>query len=160
MPAPAIAFSPISTDRPKLGSSPINVDWIIEGAPMARNAVLSSSADGTACTVMWECTAGKFRWRYGIDETVHILEGSVVIDDGQNGPRRVGPGDVVFFPAGSSAIWEVDSYVRKLAFCRRALPAPVGVLYTALIDTARKMRQAIRKKPMADANSLMQSKRA
>jgi uncharacterized protein len=140
MPAPSIAFSLISSKAPQLKSSPINADWILEGAPKARGATLSGSADGSAFTIMWDCTAGKFRWFYDFDETIHILEGSVMIDDGANGPRRVGPGDVVFFPAGSSAVWVVDSYVRKLAFCRKVLPAPVG----ALVKTLRSMRNAMR----------------
>jgi uncharacterized protein len=153
MPAASIAFSPISSDRPILRSSPINADWILEGKPEARNAILSASADGTACTIMWDCTAGKFRWFYDFDETIHILEGSVLIDDGEGGPRRVKAGDVVFFPAGSSAVWVVDSYVRKLAFCRKVLPAPVGALVSAL----RTMKRAMRGSSATDRDSLMQS---
>ena len=42
--------------------------------------------------------------------------------------RRFGPGDVIFFPAGSTATWDVESYVRKVAFCRKVLPAPLLLL--------------------------------
>jgi uncharacterized protein len=135
----------------KLAPSPINEDWIVEGAPAARSAILSRSRDETACTIMWDCTAGKFRWFYDFDETVHILEGSVWIDDGQ-GPRRVGPGDVVFFPVGSSALWEVETYVRKLAFCRKTLPAPIG----AAVKMLRAVRAAMRGS-QAEGASLMKS---
>jgi hypothetical protein len=137
MPGPLIAFS--STQAQKLTSSPINKDWILEGQPAAQNTVLSRSADGTACTIMWDCTAGKFRWHYDFDETIHIIEGSVSIDDGA-GPRTVGPGDVVFFPAGTSAVWAVETYVRKLAFCRKILPAPIS----AAVNMLRSMKAAMR----------------
>jgi uncharacterized protein len=149
MAGPIIAFS--STQSQKLSSSPINPDWILEGQPMARNAILSRSADETACTIMWDCTAGKFRWYYDFDETIHIIDGSVSIDDGA-GPRTIGPGDVVFFPAGSSAVWVVETYVRKLAFCRKALPAPIG----AAVKMLRSMKAAMRG-AQPDGASLMKS---
>lgn len=108
-----------------LQPSPINSDWIISGDPTVKAAVISTSADGQSFTAIWECTAGKFHWHYAFDETLHFLEGSVTLDDG-NGPRTVGAGDVVYFPKGSSAVWHVERYVRKLAVCRKVLPAPIG----------------------------------
>src|SRR3978361_1610779 len=65
-----------------LRPSPINPDWIRGGNPVARNAVLSSNRDRAACTLVWDCTPGEFDWHYDSDETIHILEGSVVLDDG------------------------------------------------------------------------------
>ena len=101
---------------------PIRAAWILEGSPVARLELLSSSADGTASTYYWDCTAGRFNWYYAFDETLHILEGSVSLKDPSGRSRLVSAGDVVFFPAGSSAEWTVDQYVRKLAFCRTPLP--------------------------------------
>ena len=40
--------------------------------------------------------------------------------------RRLGPGDMAFFPSGSSSMWHVPSHVRKLAVCRHSLPQPLG----------------------------------
>ncbi len=57
---------------------PIKIEWILEGAPVARIEQLSTSADGTASTFYWDCTAGRFNWFYAFDETLHILEGSVL----------------------------------------------------------------------------------
>ena len=102
--------------------SPIRAAWIIEGNPVARLELLSRSADGTASTYYWDCTAGRFNWYYAFDETLHILEGCVSLKDPSGRSRLVSAGDVVFFPAGSSAEWTVDKYVRKLAFCRTPLP--------------------------------------
>jgi uncharacterized cupin superfamily protein len=115
-----------------LRPAPINADWILEGDPVARNRVLSRSSDSLACTIVWDCTAGKFNWFYDIDETVHIIEGSVTVSDGVNPPKVLQPGDVAFFPAGTKAHWHVESYVRKVAFCQRTLPkfaqGPIAML--------------------------------
>jgi hypothetical protein len=35
---------------------------------------------------------------------------------------RLGVGDTVFFPSGSSAEWIVEKHVTKIAFCRKPLP--------------------------------------
>ena len=40
--------------------------------------------------------------------------------------RTLRPGDVAFFPSGSVTLWHVETYVRKLAFCRHAMPVPLG----------------------------------
>jgi hypothetical protein len=89
---------------------------------MARLELLSSSADGTASTYFWDCTAGRFNWFYSFDETLHILEGEVTLKFPTGASQRVVAGDTVFFPAGSTAEWTVDKYVRKLAFCRTPVP--------------------------------------
>jgi uncharacterized protein len=123
----------------ELTSSPINPEWIVEGRPNARNAILSRSADQTACTIVWDCSEGKFNWHYDFDETVHFIEGSVTIEDGHSPARTLGPGDVIFFPAGSSAVWTVHGYIRKVAFCRKILPAPVGRLIQLLRAVKHKL---------------------
>jgi uncharacterized protein len=108
-----------------LGSAAINPDWILEGSPEARNKYLFSSADGTATTWMWDCTAGKFNWFYDIDETVYLIEGSVIIKDHAGGVNHVSAGETIFFPAGSSAEWTIPNYVRKFAILRAPLPRQV-----------------------------------
>jgi uncharacterized cupin superfamily protein len=102
----------------------INADWILEGKPLTNNKLLSKSADGCASTWMWDCTAGRFNWFYDTDETVYVVEGSVIIKDGSR-TRHVSAGETIFFPAGSSAEWTVPHYVRKVAFLRSPLPRPV-----------------------------------
>jgi len=108
-----------------LNPSPIYPSWILEGNPIARNKVLSSSADGTASTLIWDCTAGRFNWVYDVDETIYVIEGGVVIRDQAGGARRLSAGDTIFFPAGARAEWHVEDYIRKIAFCREPLPWPV-----------------------------------
>ncbi len=121
----------------ELKPAPIDPDWIRAGTPVARNALLSTSRDGTACTLVWDCTPGAFEWHYEVDETIHILEGSIVLDDGFAPPRRLGPGDVVLFPQGAVVRWTVETHVRKIAFLRRPLPKPAIVVLRALRDAKR-----------------------
>jgi hypothetical protein len=105
--------------------APIRADWILEGNPVARNTVLSRSEDGMASTLIWDCTAGRFNWHYDIDETLYVLEGSVVIKDPTGNSRCLRTGEIIFFPAGSRAEWNIESYIRKIAFCRVPLSGKI-----------------------------------
>lgn len=131
-------------------SCPVNPAWVLEGTPVARIEHLSSSADGTASTYFWDCTAGRFNWFYTFDETLHILEGSVTLKFPDGRSRHVIAGDVVFFPNGSRAEWTVDSYIRKLAFCRTALP---GFLVSAR-DAVRRVKRLGRSSPSGGAGGM------
>ena len=126
------AFVTAALDSAQMKSAPINPDWIVEGSPVARMAELSRSRDGTTVSVAWDCTAGTFKWYFGIDETVHILAGSVVVSGEDGVERRLNPGDVALFHSGSWTTWRVDAYVRKLAFCRHAMPVPLGFMLRAV----------------------------
>jgi uncharacterized cupin superfamily protein len=128
-----------STTEVALGPAPITASWVREGNPQARNALLSRSADGTAFTVLWDCTAGKFEWTYSIDETIYFLEGAAIIDDGHSPPRRFVAGDVLFLPCGTVAHWHVEEYVRKIAFCRSTLPKVLELGFRA----SRKLKRMI-----------------
>jgi uncharacterized protein len=112
----------VANTTSKMRPSPIEPSWIIEGDPVAQLSFLSKSADGQAWTVVWQCSAGKFHWYYDIDETILILEGSIIIESDRMPPTRYGPGDVIFFKEGAHAKWEVEGHVRKLAFCRKTQP--------------------------------------
>jgi uncharacterized cupin superfamily protein len=105
---------------------PIEPSWIIEGNPVAQWHVLSQSADGLATTMVWECSEGKFNWYYDFDETVLILEGSIVLENDTMHPTRYVQGDVIFFRNGAHAKWHVEGRVRKLAFCRKTQPVWLG----------------------------------
>jgi uncharacterized protein len=116
---------------------PIEPSWIIEGSPDAKSCVLSQSADGLASTIVWECNEGKFDWYYDFDETILILEGSIVLESDGMSPTRYGPGDVIFFKNGAHARWHVEGRVRKLAFCRKTLPILLGFALRALSKVKR-----------------------
>jgi uncharacterized cupin superfamily protein len=122
-----------------LNPCPIHPDWILEGNPLARNAVLSSSADGNACSLIWDCTAGRFNWFYDQDETIYVIEGGVVIKD-DRGAHRLSAGDTIFFPKGASAEWTVETYIRKVAFCRQPLPWPLAFAKRGFRFLGRRLR--------------------
>jgi uncharacterized cupin superfamily protein len=95
-----------------LRPSPIEPSWILEGNPEARSHVLSTST----------CTEGKFNWYYDFDETVMILEGSIVLESENELPKRYGVGDVILFRDGARVKWHVENYVKKIAFFRQTIP--------------------------------------
>jgi uncharacterized protein len=109
-----------------LDPAPIDPGWIVEGTPRAFARGLARSADGTTVVVAWACTAGRINWHYGVDETVHLISGEVFVTDEGGTERRLGPGNMAFFPAGSRSLWRVPVAVRKLAVCRHTLPKPLG----------------------------------
>ena len=93
------------------------------GNTMSSKKTTYGSADGTASTMMWDCTAGRFNWYYDVDETLYVIEGDAIIKDTNGVAHRLGAGDTAYFPAGSRAEWHVERYIRKIAFCRTPLPA-------------------------------------
>ncbi|HVS77393.1 MAG TPA: cupin domain-containing protein [Steroidobacteraceae bacterium] len=111
-----------------LHPDPIPQDWILEGNPTARRRQLVGSSDNLASTHMWDCTAGQFNWHYKSDETIYVLEGSVVVEDAAGVRRRLGVGDTFLFPAGTCFHWTVPHYIRKLAFLHAPLSRKMQVV--------------------------------
>jgi uncharacterized protein len=127
---------------------PIEPSWIIEGNPVAQNSVLSQSADGLASTIVWQCSEGKFNWYYDFDETILILEGSIVLENDTMRPTRYGPGDVIFFKDGAHAKWHVEGHVRKLAFCRKTQPVPLAFAFRVLSKIKKTLVPAGKRQPV------------
>jgi uncharacterized cupin superfamily protein len=113
--------------RRDLDHAPITVDHVIDGAPVARSTKLTESTDGLVSTHVWDCTAGRFHWYFGVDEVVHILDGEVHVTDDHGQTVILVPGDVGHFPLHSHSIWHVPDYVRKLAVHRAPPPVPLPV---------------------------------
>ncbi len=106
--------------RDDLQPAPIPAHDVLEGAPVARALQLTCSGDGLS-SGLWDCTAGRFRWWYGTDEIVHVLEGEVHVERGDGSLLVLLPGDVAYFEPGESTVWYVPDYVKK--FCiNRPLP--------------------------------------
>jgi uncharacterized cupin superfamily protein len=119
---PAIAREVATAES--LAPAPINPSWIVEGAPEARSRTLSLLPDGTIKAVIWDCTAGRFDWRYGGDEIIHILEGEAELTSSKGSTTVVRPGDVVHFASGSVVHWHVPVYVKKIALYSIHVPLP------------------------------------
>lgn len=115
-----------------LAPAPIPRAWILEGNPVARKKRLAGSSDRLATTLMWDCTAGRFNWFYDEDEVIHVLEGSVLIEDPAGARQRLQAGDTFLFPAGSRYLWTVSNYIRKIAFLYPPLSPEMRIIRGAL----------------------------
>jgi uncharacterized protein len=129
-----------------LTPSPIEPSWIIEGNPVAQSSLLSKSDDGQAWTVVWQCSEGKFHWYYDCDETMLILEGSIVLESDAMPPTRYEPGNVILFKDGAHAKWHVENHVRKLAFCRKTQPILFGFALRVFSKIKRALMPARKRK--------------
>lgn len=125
--------------RVDLDLSPITPEHVIEGAPVARSAQLTASDCGAVTTYVWDCTAGRFHWHFGVDEVVHILDGEVHVTDDDGTTIVLRAGDVGHFPLGSHSIWHVPEYVRKFAVHRAPARRPL-----VLRAAGRMRRMALR----------------
>jgi uncharacterized cupin superfamily protein len=115
-----------ATGEAELVPVPIPSDWIIEGTPQVRSRRLATAPDGAAAVIVWACSAGRFHWHYPVDEFLHVMSGEVFVTDEKGDVRRLGPGDMAFFPAGGQSIWHVPHEVKKLAICHQHMPALFG----------------------------------
>lgn len=109
-----------------LEPAPIPPDWILNGTPEARSKELAKSRDRTSYTMVWDCSAGRFNWHYSKDETLVVIAGEAFITNEKSEERRLGPGDMGFFPAGTSCTWRVVDHISKVAVVRETMPRPLG----------------------------------
>ena len=109
-----------------LEPAPVSPEWVLDGTPETRSKELARSHDRTSYVMVWDCTAGRFTWHYNKDETLVVISGEAFITNEKGEERRLGPGDIVFFPAGVSCTWRVTKYIRKVAFLRHTMPRPFG----------------------------------
>lgn len=108
----AAPASEASVHRP-LTSFKVNPDWVLEGTPNFRATEISKSPDGRSTTGLWACDGpSTFEWQFGVDETVHLLEGLVEVKY-QGREFTLKPGDTATFLAGTRAVWHVPQYARK-----------------------------------------------
>ncbi|MGE7370107.1 cupin domain-containing protein [Neorhizobium sp. NPDC001467] len=139
-PSPFVGGSSATAEMTPL---PIEPDWVIAGDPQARYCAHSQAVDKFAATGVWDCTAGTFRWYFGWDETVVILEGEVHIRAEDGSERTLGPGDVGYFRGGTWATWHIDTYVKKIAFVRKPLPMPLSYAFRAWAKFMPKKKAAL-----------------
>jgi uncharacterized cupin superfamily protein len=110
----------------QLNPEPISEQCILQGKPVARSKVVARTRDWSSSVVIWDCTAGSFRWHYGQDEVIVVVAGDMVLLLQDGTERRISAGDYVFFPAGSVAQWRVDHYIRKVALLKEPMWRPIG----------------------------------
>jgi|SRR5215471_14177177 len=113
----------------ELGAETISIspNWVVSDTPISRIKTVVRSRDWTSHVLVWECTRGKFKWRYRQDEVAVIVSGEAFITTDESQERRLGPGDLAIFPAGSSCTWRVPERVRKVAVIRETMWWPLGL---------------------------------
>lgn len=110
----------------ELEPSRIPPDWILAGTPENRSKMLMRTHDWTSIIVVWECTSGSYRWRYSQDETLVVLSGEGFMTNEKGEEHRFGPGDMGFFPAGTTCTWRHPHHFRKVAVLKESLWRPLG----------------------------------
>lgn len=108
--------------------APIPAVDVVDGQPHARTRELHRAYRGGVSMNYWDCTAGRFRWSYAGDEMIQVLEGEVHVTDEHGDTFTLREGDTAHFAAGTTLLWDVPEYVRKLAFHRNAQTIPDRLL--------------------------------
>jgi|SRR5579862_869175 len=122
-----------------LEPDPIPAEWILSGAPKGSSKIIARNQDSLLTVVVWECTAGTFNWNYAKDEILFVVSGEANLVNEKGHTRRFGPGDVVFFPAGTACTWVVHDRIRKVAVLKESVWRPLGLG----IGIWRRIRRAI-----------------
>ncbi len=133
----------VSHGEVELEDHPINPEWVLEGTPAARISEWAESEDGTTSHWTWDCTAGKFRWYYDVDETIVVIDGSVSIQVDDEPAIQLRVGDAAYFPAGHWVTWTVPEYVRKQAVVRVPVPRAFRYVVKGFGRRMHRLRRAV-----------------
>ncbi len=117
----------ITPSAVELEPEPFPPGWVVSGSPQARCKKVVRSHDRTSHIVVWDCTPGSFKWHYGMDEAIVVISGEAYMINDKGEERRFGPGDLGFFPAGTSCTWRITEHLRKVGFLRESMWRPLGL---------------------------------
>lgn len=111
-----LRVDPVSAAAVNKQMVPMFVDpsWVKSGKPNFRAVESARSADGKTVVGQWACDGPTtFEWTFGLDETVHLLDGKVEID--YMGKKfTLHPGDTATFHAGTKATWHIPEKAHKV----------------------------------------------
>jgi uncharacterized protein len=103
-----------STDSPSQ-FEPFPLDDVLEGDPQGRVHWLRTEGS-TGATLMSGIFTGqpsRFNYVFETDETFHVIEGRVTITLDSGESVTLTPGDIVSFPRGAHAVWDIQEPLRK-----------------------------------------------
>lgn len=126
MPGPVVIVTPADV-KLEDAFQPLLPGWVLSGEPASRSKTLVRSNDWAANIVVWECTAGRFKWHFTQDETLFVVSGETVMISEKGEERRLVPGDIAFFPAGTRCTFLVPYGIRKVAVVRESMWRPLGL---------------------------------
>ncbi|MGZ6267995.1 MAG: cupin domain-containing protein [Candidatus Limnocylindrales bacterium] len=97
----------------ELASWPLPAEWVLDGTPEPRGAVISRSDDSRIIRGVWECTPGRFTWTFSYDETLVIESGRATVELDTGDRVELQPGVMAFFGRGHESTWTVHETLRK-----------------------------------------------
>src|SRR5207248_9666243 len=106
-----VTATPSTLDLDQPGSIP--PAWVLSGNPETRSKILGRTHDWTSNIVVWECGAGSYTWHYNQEEVSIVISGEGFMTNGKGEERRLGAGDVGFFPSGTTCTWRDRGHLRK-----------------------------------------------
>lgn len=86
------------------------------GTPISEVRSVSQVPPSSATTRMglWECSPGQWRRQVRQAEFCHFLEGDCTFTPDGGEPIQIRAGDVLYFPANSTGIWDIRTASRKI----------------------------------------------
>ena len=123
----------------RLEPGSIPSEWLLSGQPETRSKLLGRTQDRLAYIMLWECGAVSYKWHYNNDEAYIVLSGEGFMTDEKGVEHRFGPGDVAFFPAGTSATWRHPDHFRKVAVLKDSVWPPLAFGLKAWTKVFRKL---------------------
>jgi len=126
-------------DNVELEPSNLPAEWILSGTPTTRSKMLVRTHDWLENIVVWECTPGSYRWTYNQDEAVFVLSGEGIMTNDKGEERRFGPGDMGFFPAGTTCTWVHPVHFKKVAVLKESMWRPLGFSFKVWSKLLRKV---------------------
>lgn len=139
---PIAGFSSVAASQAAFAASPIDPSWLVEGASTSEAAEVVRTDNGIE-VYLWRTTRTHYRWVHGSDEVMTILQGEVFVrsdGDPEGAERRLGPGDVAFFPAGARTVWRVPDRLLKVSTLVRPLPRTAAVAVRTLRKVKRRLQ--------------------
>ena len=120
--------------------SPIDPDWIVAGSPEAEVMQWAAGSDERSSAFVWRCSPGTFRWRFAVDEYVHVISGRAELRHPDGTVDQLRPGTAALFRAGDTVEWTITEPLTKCAVLVSPLPAPVRPLLRAARRTVARIR--------------------
>jgi uncharacterized cupin superfamily protein len=94
---------------------PFPLDDVIEGDPQSKVHWLRTegSTDAALMSGIFTAQPSRFNYAFETDETIHLIEGRVTITLDSGEAVTVTAGDIVSFPRGARAVWDVQEPLRE-----------------------------------------------
>lgn len=116
-PEPAPGPAKLGVAGAVLLPDPINRKSVIAGSPDASTRPMHNDPDGKYAVGIWRCTPGSFRWTFGRDEFVYVIEGEATVTYASGKLITIRAGDAVYFPAGDCT-WTISKTIKKVFAAR------------------------------------------